>query len=75
MSDHLFETARLVVRQFTSADLDAFATLCTDPQVMRYVGDGTTLPRGEVERWIGVCQHTARATHTPALHGRRVFPV
>ncbi len=56
MSGQLFETDRLVVRQFTSADLDAFAALCADPHLMRYVGDGTTLPRAEVERWIGVCQ-------------------
>jgi [ribosomal protein S5]-alanine N-acetyltransferase len=38
------------------SDLDAFAELCADPRVMKYVGDGTTLPRSGVERWIDVCQ-------------------
>lgn len=52
----LFKTERLVVRQFQPADIDVFAALCADPQVMRYVGDGTTLPRSEVARWIQVCQ-------------------
>lgn len=51
----LFETDRLLVRHFQMTDLDAFAELCADPVVMRYVGDGTTLPRSEVARWIEVC--------------------
>jgi len=53
---HLFETARLFVRHFTAADLDDFATLCADAEVLRYVGDGTTLARAEVEAWIAICQ-------------------
>jgi [ribosomal protein S5]-alanine N-acetyltransferase len=56
MSRQLFETTRLVVREFCSDDLDAFAALCADPQAMRFMGDGTTLPRAEVARWIDVCQ-------------------
>ena len=27
-----------------------------DQRAMRFMGDGATLPRAEVERWIGVCQ-------------------
>ena len=56
MTEPMFETERLLVRHFEYGDLDDFAALCADPLVMRYVGDGTTLPRAEVERWIGVCQ-------------------
>ena len=56
MPDLLFETDRLSVRHFNVNDLDAFTTLCSDPQVMRYVGDGTLLSRAEVEHWIVVCQ-------------------
>ena len=52
----LFETERLFVRHFRPGDLDDFAALCADAEVMRYVGDGETLPRGEVARWLGVCQ-------------------
>ncbi len=57
----LFKTESLVVRQFQSAALDVFAALYADPQVMRYVGDGTTLPRSEVARWIDVCQEKYRS--------------
>jgi [ribosomal protein S5]-alanine N-acetyltransferase len=56
MSEPIYETARLLVRHFRMNDLDAFAALCADPLVMRFVGDGQPLPRSEVERWIGVCQ-------------------
>ena len=52
----LFETERLLVRHFGPDDLDDFAALCADSEVMRYVGDGETLPRGEVARWIEICQ-------------------
>jgi [ribosomal protein S5]-alanine N-acetyltransferase len=51
----VFETERLRVRQFTFADLDAFAALCADPVVMRYVGDGSPLCRSDVADWILVC--------------------
>lgn len=53
----MFETERLLVRHFQADDLDAFAELCADPEVMRYVGDGTTLSRAEVEHWIEVCRN------------------
>ena len=52
----LFETERLFVRHFQPTDLDAFAVLCADPEVLRYVGDGATLERQEVGHWIEVCQ-------------------
>lgn len=56
MPETLFETERLYARHFTADDLDAFATLCADAQVLRYVGDGTTLTREEVAGWIDICQ-------------------
>ena len=52
----MFDTERLLVRHFQADDLDAFAELCADPEVMRYVGDGTILSREEVERWLEVCK-------------------
>ena len=52
----IFETERLYVRHFQPDDLDVFAALCIDPVVMRYVGDGETLPREMVSHWIDVCQ-------------------
>lgn len=39
-------TDRLVLRRWdVDADLDPYAALCADPQVMRYIGDGTTRSR------------------------------
>jgi len=65
----MFETERLRVRHFQPSDLDEFAALCADPLVMRFMGDGVTLPRSEVERWIGICQqkYAARGYGTSAV--------
>jgi len=64
----MFKTERLSVRHFGPDDLDAFAE-CADPEVMRYVGDGATLPRAEVARWIDACQqkYAARGYGTSAV--------
>lgn len=51
-----FMTARLVVRYLRPADLDALHALCSDPDVMQWVGDGTPLSRTDCERWIAVSQ-------------------
>jgi RimJ/RimL family protein N-acetyltransferase len=40
-----FRTARLRLRAFTEADLDAYAAMCADPEVMRYLGTGDTVDR------------------------------
>ena len=48
----LFETERLFVRHFAHDDLDVFAALCANPDVMRSMGDGNTLPRETVAHWI-----------------------
>jgi RimJ/RimL family protein N-acetyltransferase len=44
------ETARLVLRAFRSDDLDAFAAMSADPEVMRYIGPGETLDRNAAWR-------------------------
>jgi len=42
------ETDRLVLRRWDlDADLDPFAAMCADPDVMRYIGDGSTQTRAE----------------------------
>lgn len=61
MMSPLFETERLFVRHFTHDDLDDFAALCANPDVMRLMGDGNPLPREGVAHWIDVC-HTKYAT-------------
>lgn len=72
MSKAIFTTKRLSVHHFRADDLDAFAALCADPLVMGYVGDGTTLPRSEVARWIDVCQerYALRGYSTSAVFER-----
>jgi RimJ/RimL family protein N-acetyltransferase len=39
------ETERLVLRAFSDGDLDAFAAMSADPQVMRFIGNGETVDR------------------------------
>ena len=42
------ETERLVLRRWdVAADLDAYADICADPEVMRYIGDGRVATRAE----------------------------
>ena len=36
----IIETARLGMREFHADDAEDFFALCTNPEVMRYVGDG-----------------------------------
>src|SRR5438045_9369947 len=39
------ETDRLTLRMLRTSDLDAYAEMCADPEVMRYLGDGQPLAR------------------------------
>src|SRR5438105_11796255 len=39
------ETDRLILRMLRESDLDAYAEMCGDPEVMRYIGDGQPLLR------------------------------
>jgi RimJ/RimL family protein N-acetyltransferase len=41
------KTQRLVLREFRDSDLDAYAEMCGDPEVMRYIGTGKTLSQAE----------------------------
>src|SRR5438067_1621182 len=41
-------TARLVLRMFRESDLDAYAAICGDPEVMRYLAPG---PMTRAEAW------------------------
>ena len=43
------ETERLRLRMFRQDDLDAYAAICEDVEVMRYLGDGK--PLGRVDTW------------------------
>jgi RimJ/RimL family protein N-acetyltransferase len=39
------ETDRLTLRMLRESDFDAYAEMCADPEVMRYIGDGLPLAR------------------------------
>ncbi len=41
----MLQTDRLILRMLGEADLDAYAEMCADPEVMRYIGDGQPLAR------------------------------
>jgi RimJ/RimL family protein N-acetyltransferase len=41
------ETPRLLLRQFKEEDLDPYAAMCANEEVMRYIGEGRTLSRAQ----------------------------
>jgi RimJ/RimL family protein N-acetyltransferase len=48
------ETERLRLRPFHETDLDAYAAICADPEVMRYVGDRGVLTREDAWRQMAM---------------------
>jgi RimJ/RimL family protein N-acetyltransferase len=46
------QTDRLLLRTFRDDDLDEYAAIAADPDVMRYLGDGTPLTREDAWRQI-----------------------
>ena len=49
-------TERLVLRRPRDGDLEGFALLCADAEVMRYIGTGRPLDRGTAERSFAIVQ-------------------
>jgi len=55
------ETDRLVLRRWDVAgDLDAYAAICADPEVMRYIGDGSTRDRTQCAEQLESFERTWR---------------
>ncbi len=48
------ETERLVLRPFRDDDIDAYAAMCADPEVMRYVNVRTPLSREDAWRQMAM---------------------
>ncbi len=48
------ETERLSLRMFGNDDLDAYHAMCSDPDVMRFLGDGKPLSRTDAWRHIAI---------------------
>lgn len=58
---HVIETARLRLRMFRWADLDALAAIFADPDVMRYVAEGKPVGRDIAEKAIAsIIEHWRR---------------
>jgi RimJ/RimL family protein N-acetyltransferase len=47
-------TERLLLRPFREEDLDAYAKICADAEVMRYLGDGKPVDRGGAWRQMAL---------------------
>jgi RimJ/RimL family protein N-acetyltransferase len=50
----IVRTERAVIRPFVDSDLDRFAAITGDLELMRYVDTGTGLTRDETAHWIDV---------------------
>ena len=48
------ETERLVLRMFREEDLEPYLAICSDPEVMEFIGQGKTLNRLDTWRQIAV---------------------
>ena len=48
------ETDRLILRMFREDDFEAYATICADGDVMRYLGEGKPLTRSEAWRQMAM---------------------
>jgi RimJ/RimL family protein N-acetyltransferase len=48
------ETERLLLRPFRDRDFDAYAEMCADPEVMRYLGDRGALSREDAWRQMAM---------------------
>jgi RimJ/RimL family protein N-acetyltransferase len=54
LPERAIETPRLLLRMLRGSDLDAYAEMCADPEVMRYLGDGQPLSRSEAWRHLAM---------------------
>ena len=47
------ETERLIIREWSDSDLAPFLEIASDPEVMRYVGEGIVWTQAQVEEFVG----------------------
>ena len=49
----MLKTDRLLIRPWKTIDIDPYTELCSDPEVMRWIGDGSTKTKEECANAIG----------------------
>lgn len=54
MGDRLPETGRLILRRWRIEDEKPYAEICADPEVMRFIGDGSTRTADQAARAIQI---------------------
>jgi RimJ/RimL family protein N-acetyltransferase len=52
VKDLRVETERLIIRNWRESDIDPYAELSADPEVMRYIGDGQPRTREYAESFV-----------------------
>src|SRR5688572_14217259 len=52
MSQPWIKTGRLLLRRWRDDDVEPFAEMCSDPEVMRYIGSGATRTRAQAQASI-----------------------
>src|SRR5688572_26422746 len=65
----VLKTDRLVLRHWTEADLEPFFSICSDPRVMQFVGDGQAWSREQTRNFI------IRAVAQSQQHGYCQWPL
>lgn len=54
--NHIIETDRIYLRPFSMDDVESFAKICANPNVMRYIGDGKPVSHAviaaKIPEWI-----------------------
>ncbi len=53
----IFQTDRLIVRYLQDDDFEAFHALCSDPEIVEYMGDGKPLTAEQTRQWIQISQN------------------
>lgn len=54
MTDIVFETERLLVREIERDDFEQLNRICSDPELMKFVGDSNPLSPEQTLKWIEV---------------------
>jgi ribosomal-protein-alanine N-acetyltransferase len=56
VSSIVFQSERLLCRRWIPGDLEPLIAVYSDPEAMRWVGDGRPISRSECEEWIKVTE-------------------